>query len=191
MANCDRRCPVFRQIESIRAKCLDCTTGKEDALFSKNKNTMQCGGRGVVYMDSAEDPETVICHSIDRRSTAPEVYAEDKGERNVTALPAEVEAKLRELTSTFFGLNQIEVNLLWHLANGGNLANFADTMDGFKADLARYKHFDKRNSWAILKRIGKAFAPFRALAGGLIGKGKGGAKQRISKFKQGDLFNAG
>lgn len=191
MANCDKRCPVFRQIESIRAKCLACATGKEHAIFKKNKNTMQCGGRGVVYMDSAEDPETVVAHSVAKRCHQPDILKNpDEEVRNVTALPPDVEDTLRQFASTFFGLKQVEVNLLWHLANGGNLANFAETMERFNADMAKYKHLDKRNAWAIFKHIGQVFAPFRALAGGLIGKGKGGAvKQALHKtFKQGELF---
>ena len=183
MANCDKRCPVFRQIEQIRAKCLACKVCKDG-------NTMQANGRGVVYTDSAEDAETVISHSVGKRFHSPDVYKAKDPERNVTALPPDVEEKLRQFTATFFGLKQVEVNLLWHLANGGNLANFADTMERFNADMAKYKHLDKRNAWAIFKHIGQVFAPFRALAGGLIGKGKGGAVKRAKTFEQ-TMFSFG
>ena len=45
-------------------------------------------------------------------------------------------------------------------------------------------------AYKVTKRIGSAFGPFRALAGGLIGKGKGGAvKQALKKsLVQKELF---
>ena len=182
MNRCDNRCAVFRDIERMRAQCLAC-----DVCGAGN--TMQVGGRGVVYIDSAEEPETVIAHAKGRRYTSPEVYREEKDDmRNVTALPAEVEEKLREVACTYFSMRPIEVLLCHHLANGGNLANFGSFIDGVKRDLGKYKHLDKRNAWALLKHIGKVYAPFRALAGGLIGKGKGGAQKRAKRFMQLDLF---
>lgn len=183
MANCDKRCPTFRQIEILRAKCLACNVCGDG-------NTFQANGRGAIYLDRAEDAEALIAHSPGKRYHSPEVYAEKEPERNVTALPADVEDALRQFAATFFGLKQVEINLLWHLANGGNLANFAETMERFKADMAKYKHLDKRNAWAIFKHIGQVFAPFKALAGGLIGKGKGGAvKQALARnFKQMELW---
>lgn len=184
-SRCDNTCAVFRDIERIRAKCLACRVCKDG-------NTMQVGGRGVVSIDAAENPETVIGRAKGRRCTMPEVYREEKeAMRNVTALPPEVEEKLREVTCTFFGLRPIEVLLCHHLANGGNFATFGDAMDKVKSDLAKYKRLDKRNAWALLKHVGQVFAPFRALAGGLIGKGKGGAVKRASRFAQMELFVGG
>jgi len=171
MANCDKRCPTFRQIEVLRAKCLACNVCKET-------NTFQANGRGAVYLQSADDQELLLRHSVGRRHHDPDVYSEKSCDDGVTALPTDVEDTLRRMTSTFFGLRLIEVALLWHLANGGNLANFSDVMTRFRADLDRYKHLDKRNAWSIFKHIGHVFAPFRAIAGGLIGKGKGGAVRK-------------
>lgn len=110
--------------------------------------------------------------------------------RNVTALDPEVEDKLRSVVTSFFGLKPIETLLLHHLANDGNLSNFTEYIAGVQRDLGKYKHLDKRNAWAMFKRIGAAFGPFRALAGGLIGKGKGGAvKQALKKaLVQKELF---
>lgn len=185
MNRCDKTCAVFREIERIRAQCLACNVCKEG-------NTMQIGGRGVVYMDSAENPETVLAHGKERPHVAPEVYRDGEEEhvRNVTALPPEAEERFREVVCTYFGLRPVEVLLCHHLANGGNLANFKHFIDGVKSDLSKYKHLDKRNAWALFKHIGKVFAPFRALAGGLIGKGKGGAVKRAlgKQLVQLDMF---
>jgi hypothetical protein len=76
------------------------------------------------------------------------------------------------------------------LANGGNLGNFSELIADVQRNLGKYKHLDKRNAWAMFKRIGSVFGPFRALAGGLIGKGKGGAvKQALKKsFVQQEMF---
>lgn len=167
MANCDRRCKVYRLIEGLREKCLACRVCSDG-------NTMQGGGRGVVSIDAAEDPELVIARSVGRRHHVHAVCADEREERNVTALPPDVEDDLRRVASAFFGLRQVEVNLLWHLANGGSFATFADRMEAFSVEMGRYTHLDKRNAWAIFKRIGEAFGPFRALAGGLVGRGRGG-----------------
>lgn len=175
MANCDDRCPVFRQIETIRAKCLACTVCGDD-------NTMQVGGGGVVHLDAADDPETILRRSIGRRHHEP-LQADVKEElRNVTTLDPETEEKLRSVVTTFFGLKPIEVLLCHHLATGGNLGNFGEFIGKVQRDFGKYKHLDKRNAWVLFKRIGSVFGPFRALAGGLIGKGKGGAvKQALQK----------
>ena len=171
MINCSPKCKHYRLIEEIRAACLACPC-------CSGKTTMQAGGRGLVYLDGADDAQAVLAHATGRACHAPaEPFAPPADEpRNVTALPPEVEEKLRGVLSTFFGLRQTEVLLLHHLANGGNLSTFGDCLASFARQAAAYKHFDKRNSWAILKRGTTVFAPFKALAGGLIGKGKGGAK---------------
>ena len=184
MANCDAKCPVFRQIEALRDTCLACgVCGK--------KNTLQVGGAGVVHLDAAEEPETILQRSIGKRHhQSRDIDGEEAEMRNVTALDPEVEDKLRSVVTSFFGLKPIEVLLLHHLTNGGNLGNFSEFIAGVQRDLGKYKHLDKRNAWAMFKRIGSVFGPFRALAGGLIGKGKGGAvRQALKKsFVQKELF---
>lgn len=198
MANCDNRCPTFREIqvlndrtpesirEELRAKCLDCPVfrvKKQKDGTEKESDTMQLGGRGAVHIDAADNPDAVMLHSIGRKCQQPEVFRpKDARIRSVTALDPAIEEKFREVTCTFFGLKPVEVLLLHHLANGGNLANFNRYVKALTKDLGKYKHLDKRNAWAIFKRIGTVFQPFRALAGGLIGKGKGGAvKQALKK----------
>ena len=176
MANCSNRCPVFQEIEGLRAKCLACKVCEDG-------NTMQVGGSGVVSLDSAESPELVLRHSIGRKEHNPSVGREERESiRNVTALDAETEDTLRSVVCTYFGLRPIEVLLCHHLANGGNLSSFGRYIESVRADMGKYKHLDKRNAWSMFKRIGKVFGPFRTLAGGLIGRGKGGAiKQAVRK----------
>lgn len=176
MANCDDRCPVFRQIETIRAKCLACSV-------CGDSNTLQVGGSGMVHLDAADEPESILRRSTGKRHHEPLPLETSKEElRNVTALDAETEEKLRSVTTTFFGLKPIEVLLCHHLATGGNLGNFGEFIGKVQRDFGKYKHLDKRNAWVLFKRIGSVFGPFRALAGGLIGKGKGGAvKQALQK----------
>lgn len=184
MANCDDKCPVFRQIEALREKCLACTVCADGS-------TLQCGGSGVVHLDAAEEPETVLQRAIGKRyHQNRDIDGEEAELRNVTALDPETEETLRSVTASFFGLKPIEVLLLHHLANGGNLGNFSELIADVQRNLGKYKHLDKRNAWAMFKRIGSVFGPFRALAGGLIGKGKGGAvKQALKKqFVQKELF---
>lgn len=184
MANCDDKCPVFRQIEALRDRCLACNV-------CGDSNTLQVGGSGVVHIDAAEEPETILQRSIGKRHHLPHDLDDRKEElRNVTALDPEAEETLRSVTTSFFGLKGIEVLLLHHLANGGNLSNFSEYIAATQRDLGKYKHLDKRNAWAMFKRIGSVFGPFRALAGGLIGKGKGGAvRQALKKqFVQKELF---
>ena len=184
MANCDAKCPVFRQIEALRDKCLACNVCADG-------NTLQVGGSGVVHLDAAEDPESVLQRSIGKRfHQMGDIDGEEAELRNVTALDPETEETLRSVTASFFGLKPIEVLLLHHLANGGNLGNFSELIANVQRDLGKYKHLDKRNAWAIFKRIGAAFGPFRVLASGLIGKGKGGAvKQALKKgLIQQELF---
>jgi hypothetical protein len=154
-------------------------------------NTLQIGGSGVVHIDAAEESETVFQKSIGKRHHLPHDLDGRKEElRNVTALDPETEETLRSVTTSFFGLKPIEVLLLHHFANGGNLGNFSEFIADVQRNLGKYKHLDKRNAWAMFKRIGSVFGPFRALAGGLIGKGKGGAiKQALKKsLVQKELF---
>ena len=156
-----------------------------------DSNTLQVGGSGVVHLDAAEEPETILQRSIGKRHHQNrDIDGEEAEMRNVTALDPETEDKLRSVVTSFFGLKPIEVLLLHHLANGGNLGNFSEFIAGVQRDLGKYKHLDKRNAWAMFKRIGAVFGPFRALAGGLIGKGKGGAvRQALKKsFIQKELF---
>lgn len=184
MANCDDKCPVFRQIEALREECLACDVcGK--------KNTLQVGGAGVVHLDAAEEPETILRRSIGKRyHQFQDIDGEEAELRNVTALDPETENTLRSVTASFFGLKPIEVLLLHHLANGGNLGNFSEFIADVQYNLGKYKRLNKGTAWAMFKRIGSVFGPFRALAGGLIGKGKGGAvKQALKKsFVQKELF---
>lgn len=184
MANCDAKCPVFRQIETLRDKCLACNV-------CADSRTLQVGGSGVVHLDAAEEPEIILQRSISKRHHQFEgIDGEEEELRNVTALDPETEETLRSVTASFFGLKPIEVLLLHHLANGGNLGNFSTYIADLMQDLGKYKRLNKGTAWAIFKRIGSAFGPFRALAGGLIGKGKGGAiKQALKKsLVQKELF---
>lgn len=172
MTSCSSKCPVYRQAEALRERCLSCRVCSDG-------NTMQCGGRGVVSVDAAEAQDAVIAHSTARRFREPEVYADAAdGADGVTALPADVEDTLRRVTASFFGLRQVEVNLLWHLANGGTLATFGDRMGRFSAELGRYRSLDRRSAWSFLRRAGEAFGPFRALAGGVFGKAGRGPGSR-------------
>lgn len=161
MANCDDRCPVFRQIETIRAKCLACNVCGDD-------NTLQVGG-GVVHADSAENPELVYMHAEKSGTPSP----------GVTTLPLEVEDRLREFLATFVGLDDITQLLLMHLAKGGNLADFHEHMRKLTGQLLRLvdgkPKVVKTFAWMRFKGAVRAFKPFAAIAGGLIGKGKGGA----------------
>lgn len=176
MANCDAKCPVFRQIETLRDKCLACNV-------CGRGNTLQVGGSGVVHLDAAEEPETILQRSVGKRKHLFEEEAlEAELPHNVTQLPEDVEETLRFVLTSLFGLTPIEFLLLHHLDNGGNLGNFSAYIADLMQDLGKYKRLNKGTAWAIFQRIGSAFGPFRALAGGLIGKGKGGAvKQALKK----------
>ena len=185
--NCDRHCKYYCQIEELREKCLKCRVCSDG-------NTIQANGRGVVHMDGAESAQGVLNHA-DRLSPIRASYEQDfdfdeqKPEKvhNVTALPPEIEEKLHFLMANFFSLKPIEVLLLWHLANGGNLVTFKkQTLDKTIKHINSFQHFDKRNAFQLLKRITTVFAPFKALAGGLIGKGKGGGSlpRRRSNIEQ-------
>lgn len=177
MANCDDRCPVFRQIAEIRAKCLACKV-------CEDKNTLQCGGGGVVHVDAAENPELVYRRAKERE-LAPST--------GVTALPLEVEDTLRQLFATFLGQDEITQLLIAHLANGGNLANFQDRLRSLFGQLqeitGKKPKTVKAFAWARFRNAVNAFKPFAAIAGGLIGKGKGGAVkgQRGRSIHQGEF----
>lgn len=168
MANCDNRCPVYRQIAEIRERCLACNVCAEG-------NAMQVGGGGVVYADGAENPESVYLHRL----------RDDRGDADappspgVTALPLEIEDTLREMFSTFTGLDPISQLLLTHLARGGNLADFHEHLRKVTGQMQKIinqrQQVVKTFAWTRFKGVAKAFKPFAAIAGGLIGKGKGGA----------------
>lgn len=163
MANCDNRCPVYRQIVEIREKCLACRVCEDG-------NTLQIGGRGAVHADSAESPELVYQHA-QRRDTSPS--------EGVTALPIDIEDRLRELFTTFFGQDDVTQLLITHLAKGGNLADFHEHLRKLTGQLQKIVSQKpkavKAFAWARFKGAVRAFQPFAAIAGGLIGKGKGGA----------------
>ena len=170
MNNCDNRCPTFREIEPLRAKCLACG-GKCDkscgtyrvieglraqclaCRVCKDDNTMQIAGRGVVYMDSAEDPETVIAHGEGVRSHAPEAYREEEGETFLTKLPADAERRLLYLLRCFASLDPMQVLICHHMANGGGLTDFGVKLDELSMRILGYEQFEKRNAWAIWKSV--------------------------------------
>lgn len=163
MANCDNRCPVFRQIEEIRGKCLACRVCEDG-------NTLQLGGGGVVHADAAADPELVY-RLTESSNPAPPC--------GVTALPPDVEDGLRGLLAAFFGLDDVTQLLIAHLARGGNLANFdgslRDLLGRLQKAVGKKPKVAKAFAWARFRAAVRAFGPFAAIAGGLIGKGKGGA----------------
>lgn len=148
-SGCGPKCAFFREIERLREVCLKCRV-------CSDSNSMQIAGRGIVGIDTAEDPESVILHSIGRKANAPEVYrntANDNAPRSVTPLPPEIEERVRLLLAALIGLEPMKILVLHHLANGGNLSNFNEYFLALQTKWNSYQHFDKRNVWAIFNCI--------------------------------------
>jgi len=153
--NCDFHYATFREIEKLRDVCLKCKV-------CAKSNTMQAGGRGVVFADGAEtdngesaDIDYVIAHSVGKNHHAPEVYAKDQRQKPITLtkLPVRVEDKLRDVLAGLVDLKPQEMLLLWHFAHGGNLANFRDTAAEFMERMAYWKDRDKRAVFHVWKTI--------------------------------------
>ena len=117
MQNCSHKCAVFRQIEACREACLSCGVCNET-------NSMQIGSHGVISSDT--------CGTAGADAFKNRVHIEPATD-GVTALPYEVEEKLRMAFADLFHLSPVDWLLIRHLIDGGSFAAFKD----FAADVNR------------------------------------------------------
>lgn len=150
----------YREDPDRLERCLKCTKIDDDSYHGK-----------VVHLNGRNPP------AVPQR---PSVY--------VTSLPPEIEDKLREAMTTFFGLDPVEYLLIHHLFHGGKLSSFADALRKLAIRINKYKGSEKSMAHAMKEAIGRkwpAIAP--------VIKAKGRKEEDIVLDEQldeplGDLF---
>ena len=125
------------QTDALRDKCLRCN-------MCGNGSTLQVGGVGVVHLDAADNPETIMRFSAVRTEpTRPE---------SVSALPLELEQIFRARIIDIFNLPIRHVLFFIHLMRGGCLMDFSDFMEQVQ-NIKSKLNFDKRSAWSFKQQI--------------------------------------
>lgn len=140
---------------------------------------MHVGRNAVVYADAEHG-------LMDALKKAPPRAHSSEG---VTALPTEIEDRLRELLATFAGLEPTDALLLHHVMSGKPLAAFRATLRKIAASLpvgAGAENRDRTYAWAHTKKLVRAFQPFAAIlpTNGAANKGGGGRPKKRHCFVQ-------
>lgn len=147
------------------------------------------GGKEFVYLESSEEPQTILDHAdpfartVTERDSrdfdTPELTEEEQLKRQqvTTDLPASVEERLLQELKTFVGsLDWIDRCLVFFLMQGGKLVDFGKmnwVPKEFVNGISNKPELTHR-----YKRIIKVMPIFKSIAHGMIGKGIGGAKKK-------------
>jgi len=175
-------------------KCTHCPSTDDEYCHS---------GRSVMSFDAAEEPDTIQPFfdplAFQKQERDPRDFdepvdpREERTKGSVTKMLApEVEELLRQQIMDFHHhLDFIDRELVFQLMEGKTLVDFAKMGWAEPVIKALSQPMTKQAVWGRYKRIVKRVPILAAVAHGMIGKGKGGAKhkQKNQPFIQQDLFS--